>query len=137
MKRLFLRVTGRLPEQEENEEERKDNFGKEERRQVNQVELETAGGARRRWRLAKNMVLVAFKVVLMVLFMTIMVLFALIMTTIVAPIAVIMTIMFVLQVEKDEEQSGSSGRHSRGDRRRLSFLGQQYANMVRGSFLIS
>ena len=68
MKRLFLRVTGRLPEQEENEEERKDNFGKKERRQVNQVELETAGGARRRWRLAKNMVLVAFKVVLMVLF---------------------------------------------------------------------
>ena len=129
MKRLFLRVTGRLPEQEENEEERKkDNFGKEERRQVNQVELETAGGARRRWRLAKNMVLVAFKVVLLVLFMTIMILFALIMTTIVA---VIMTIMFVLQVEKDEEQSGSSGRHSRGDRRRLSFLGQQYANMVR------
>ena len=133
MKRFFLRVTGRLPEQEENEE-RKNNFGKEERRQVNQVELETAGGARRRWRLAKNMVLVAFKVVLLVLFMTIMILFALIMTTIVA---VIMTIMFVLQVEKDEEQSGSSGRHSRRDRRRLSFLGQQYANMVRGSFLIS
>ena len=129
MKRFFLRVTGRLPEQEENEEERKkDNFGKEERRQVNQVELETAGGARRRWRLAKNMVLVAFKVVLLVLFMTIMILFALIMTTIVA---VIMTIMFVLQVEKDEEQSGSSGRHPRGERRRLSFLGQQYANMVR------
>ena len=120
MKRFFLRVTGRLPEQEENEEERKDNFGKEERRQVNQVELETAGGARRRWRLAKNMVLVAFKVVLLVLFMTIMVVSAL-----------IMTIMFVLQVEKDEEQSGRSGRHHRGDRRRLSFLGQQYANMVR------
>ena len=118
MKRLFLRVTGRLSEQEENEEERKkDNFGKEERRQVNQVELETAGGARRRWRLAKNMVLVAFKVVLLVLFMTIMVLLAL--------------IMVVLQVEKDEEQSGRSGRNPRRDRRRLSFLGQQYANMVR------
>ena len=124
MKRLFLRVTGRLPEQEENEEEgKKDNFGKEERRQVNQVELETAGGARRRWRLAKNMVLVAFKVVLLVLFMAIMVLLAL--------------IMVVLQVEKDEEQSGRSGRHPRRERRRLSFLGQQYANMVRGSFLIS
>ena len=132
MKRFFLRVTGRLPEQEENEEARKkDNFGKEERRQVNQVELETAGGARRRWRLAKNMVLVAFKVVLLVLFMTIMILFALIMTTIMALMALIMTIMFVLQVDKDEEQSGRSGRHHRGDRRRLSFLGQQYANMVR------
>ena len=133
MKRFFLRVTGRLPEQEENEEERKkDNFGKEERRQVNQVELETAGGARRRWRLAKNMVLVAFKVVFLVLFMTIVILFALIMTTIiVALMALIMTVMFVLQVEKDEEQSGSSRRHPRGERRRLSFLGQQYANMVR------
>ena len=131
MKRLFLRVTGRLPEQEENEEERKDNFGKEERRQVNQVELETAGGARRRWRLAKNMVLVAFKVVLLVLFMSIVVLFALIMTTSMALMALILTIMIVLQVEKDEEQSGSSGRHPRRDRRRLSFLGQQYANMVR------
>ena len=133
MKRLFLRVTGRLPEQEENEEERKDNFGKEERRQVDQVELEseTAGGARRRWRLAKNMVLVAFKVVFLVLFMTIVILFALIMTTIMALMTLIMTIMIVLQVEKDEEQSGSSGRHPRGDRRRLSFLGQQYANMVR------
>ena len=118
MKRLFLRVTGRLSEQEENEEEgKKDNFEKEERRQVNQVELETAGGARRRWRLAKNMVLVAFKVVLLVLFMTIMVLLAL--------------IMVVLQVEKDEEQFDRSGRHPRRERRRLSFLGQQYANMVR------
>ena len=91
MKRLFLRVTGRLSEQEENEEEKKDNFGKEERRQVNQVELETAGGARRRWRLAKNMVLVAFKVVLLVLFMTIIVVLALIMT-IMAFVALIMTI---------------------------------------------
>ena len=128
MKRLFLRVTGRLSEQEENEGEgKKDNFGKEERRQVNQVELETAGGARRRWRLAKNMVLVAFKVVLLVLFMTIMVVLALIMTIIV----LLALIMVVLQVEKDEEQSGRSGRNPRRDRRRLSFLGQQYANMVR------
>ena len=94
MRKLFLKVSGKSSVEEKNEVK----VRKGERQVVEPVDTAEGGalGARRRWRLAKNMVLVAFKVVLMVLFMAIMVLFALIMTTIVALMALIMTIMFVL-----------------------------------------
>lgn len=104
MRKFFLKVTGK-PSVEEKEE---DKVRKEVRQQVEEVE--GGGGARRRWRLAKNM-LVAFKVGSTVL-------------------SVRMKVTTGLQVEREEEEDVCGrGQHRRGGRR-LSFLGQQYANMV-------
>ena len=103
MRKFFLKVTGK-PSVEEKEEDR---LRKEVRQQVEQVE--GGGGARRRWRLAKNM-LVAFKVGSKVL-------------------SVRMKVTTGLQVEREEEEVLGRGQQRRGGRR-LSFLGQQYANMV-------
>ena len=103
MRKFFLKVTGK-PSVEEKEEDR---LRKEVRQQVEQVE--GGGGARRRWRLAKNM-LVAFKVGSTVL-------------------SVRMKVTTGLQVEREEEEVLGRGQQRRGGRR-LSFLGQQYANMV-------
>ena len=69
-------------------------------------QVEEGGGARRRWRLAKNM-LVAFKVGL----------------------TVRMKVTTGFQVEREEEEFCDRRQQRRGGRR-LSFLGQQYANMV-------
>ena len=103
MRKFFLKVTGK-PSVEEKEEDR---LRKEVRQQVEQVE--GGGGARRRWRLAKNM-LVAFKVGSTVL-------------------SVRMKVTTGLQVEREEEEVCGRRQQRRGGRR-LSFLGQQYANMV-------
>ena len=103
MRKFFLKVTGK-PSVEEKE-----------KAEVKQVEVGvegSSGGARRRWRLAKNM-LVAFKVASTVL-------------------SVRMMVTTGSQVEREEEES-RSGRQLQRRRacgRRLSFLGQQYANMV-------
>ena len=104
MRKFFLKVTGKPSVEEKGEAE------------VEQVEVEGAsGGARRRWRLAKNM-LVAFKVASTVLS--------------------VMMVTTSLQVEREEESR--SGRRRQLQRRscgrRLSFLGQQYANMVGSPF---
>ena len=97
MRKFFLKVTGK-------------SLAVEEKEEVKVEEVEGGSGARRRWRLAKNM-LVAFKVASTVLSVR------------------MMMMMTATQVEREEEEEKERRRRAACGRR-LSFLGQQYPNMV-------
>ena len=107
MRKFFLKVTGKPSVEEKKEGELEEVEGGS-----------NSGGARRRWRLAKNM-LVAFKVASKVF-------------------SVRMMVMTCSQVEREEEEKESRRRRDLQRRsacgRRISFLGQQYPNMVGSQF---